>query len=192
MDPILRDFPHSFETERLTIRCPLPGDGAEVNAAILDSLDELRWWMPWAQTAPTVDESELYVRKAHVRFLAREDLPLLLFLKGATTMVGSCGLHRIDWAVPKVEIGYWVRTSYARQGYITEAVAGITAFAFDTLGAHRVEIRCDANNERSAAVARRLGFTHEGTLHCEDRAPLTNQLRDTFIFSKVRREENKA
>ena len=103
-------------------------------------------------------------------------------------MVGSSGLHRINWAVPKVEIGYWVRTPYAGQGYITEAVAALTDFAFTTLAAHRVEIRCDARNERSAAVARRSGFTLEGILRCEDRCPLTNELRDTMVFAKVKAE----
>lgn len=189
MEPILRDFPHSFESERLTIRCPLPGDGAELNAAILESIDELRRWMAWAQTTPTAEESERHVRQAHTRFLARENLQLLLFLKGTQTLVGSSGLHYIDWSAPRFEIGYWVRTAYARQGYISEAVAAISAFAFETLGARRVQIACDAKNERSAAVARRLGFTHEGTLRCEARCPSTGELRDTLIFAKVQPEE---
>ena len=88
--------------------------------------------------------------------------------------------------MPRFEIGYWVRTSYARQGYITEVVAGLTDFAFETLGAKRVEIRCDALNERSAAIPRRLGFTHEATLRQEDRNYFTHELRDTMIFAKIR------
>lgn len=188
MNDILRDIPDSFDSERLTLRSPRPGDGAAVNAAVLDSLNELRPWMVWAQQTPTVEENERYVREAHIRFLKREDLPLLLFLKGTRTMVGTSGLHHINWAVPKVEIGYWVRTPYAGQGYITEAVAAVTAFAFSTLGANRVEIRCDAKNERSVAVAQRSGFTLEGTLRCEDRCPMTNELRDTLVFAKVRGE----
>jgi hypothetical protein len=32
--PILMDFPESFETERLLIRSPLPGDGPELHAAV--------------------------------------------------------------------------------------------------------------------------------------------------------------
>ena len=42
--------------------------------------------------------------------------------------LGSSGLHRIDWDVPKFEIGYWCRTSLARRGYITEAVAKIEEY----------------------------------------------------------------
>ncbi|MCI0575365.1 MAG: GNAT family N-acetyltransferase [Chloroflexi bacterium] len=186
MENIMRDFPHSFETERLTIRCPLPGDGAELNVAIVESWDELGQWLPFATgTKPTVEESEANVRRAYLKFLDREDLRLSLFLKGTNTMVGSSGLHRIDWKVPRFEIGYWVQTRFARQGYITEAVAGVTDFAFNVLGAKRVEIRCDAENVRSAAVPRRLGFVHEGTLRNESRHHLTGQLRDTMIFAKV-------
>lgn len=185
MDAILRDFPHSFDTARLTIRCPMPGDGPALNAAILESLEELRPWMPWAKTAPTLEESEIHVRKNHAKFLAREDMPLLLFLKGTNTVIGGSGLHRMDWSVPRFEIGYWLRSSFARQGYMTEAVAGITEFAFEVLGAKRVEIRCDANNVRSAAIPQRLGFTHEGTLRHDDRHHLSGELRDTMIFAKV-------
>jgi RimJ/RimL family protein N-acetyltransferase len=186
MNDILRNIPDAFQSERLTLRVPHPGDGTAVNAAVLDSLTELRPWMPWAQQTPTVEDNELYVREAHIRFLKREDWPLLLFLKDTNTMIGSSGMHRINWKVPKVEIGYWVRTPYAGQGYITEAVAAVTEFAFTTLEAIRIEIRCDAKNERSAAVARRSGFTLEGTLRCEDRCPMTNELRDTLVFAKVR------
>ena len=188
MEPILRDIPLAFESERLTIRCPQPGDGAALNAAVIESLAELRPWMPWAQQAPTVAESEASVRKGHARFLQREDFWLLLFLKETETLVGCSGLHDPDWAVPRFEIGYWVRTSFAGQGYITEAAAAIANFAFETLGARRVQIACAATNERSAAVARRLGFTLEGTLRCEGRNPLTGVLHDSLLFAKVRPE----
>ncbi len=188
MKPILRDFPYSFETERLTIRGPLPGDGEELHTAVTESQAELKPWMPWAVDLPDAEGYEARVREGQVKFLAREDLWLMLLLKGTHTIIGGSGLHRLDWAVPRFEIGYWVRTAYARQGYITEAVAGITDFAFDVLGARRVEIRCDARNERSMAVARRSGFNHEGTLRCEDRHHLTQELRDTLVFSKIKQD----
>jgi len=186
MKAILRDFPEELETERLTIRAPRPGDGAEMSRALHESWAELQEWMPWAQGSPPAEaDSEARLREGRARFLTREDLWLLLFLKGTRTLVGSSGLHRINWNVPRFEIGYWVRTPYAGKGYITEAVSGITAFAFDVLGARRVEIRCDSQNLRSAAVARRCGFAHEATLRHDDRQPQTGDLRDTLIFVKL-------
>ncbi len=188
MNNILREIPDSFDSARLTLRSPQPGDGALVNAAVHDSIAELRPWMPWAQQLPSLDDSEVYAREAAARYFKREELPLLLFLKGTDTLVGSSGLHRIHWSVPKMEIGYWVRSAYAGQGYMTEAVMAITELAFITLNANRVEIRCDAKNVRSAAVARRSGFRLEGTLRCEDRCPITSELRDTLVFARIWQE----
>ena len=63
---------------------------------------------------------ERAVRGADARgtfgFILRQDLWLLLFEKGTSTIVGSSGLHRIEWEVPSFEIGYWVRTRYAGKG----------------------------------------------------------------------------
>jgi ribosomal-protein-serine acetyltransferase len=186
MDPIMRDFPYQFETEQLLIRGPQPGDGVEITAAITDSINELRPWMPWAAAIPTVEESEVRVRKKQLDYLARTDLWFLVFEKEMNVLVGNSGFHRIDWEVPKVEIGYWVRTQYGGKGYMTEAVQGITNFAFDKLSVKRVEIRCDALNVRSAAIPQRLGFVHEGTLRNEAKDHISGNLRDTMIFAKIK------
>jgi len=185
-NPILLDFPDGFETDRLIIRCPQPGDGAALNAAIIESLDDLRPWMPWAQIAPSLEESEERCRRARARFLTREDLPLQLFLKDGT-FVGGSGLHRINWDVPKFEIGYWCRASQQGKGYVTEAVRGITRLAFEHLGAERVEIRCDARHEKSRRVAERAGFALEACLRREARDH-HGDLRDTLIFALLREE----
>jgi RimJ/RimL family protein N-acetyltransferase len=180
--PILMDFPESFETERLLIRSPLPGDGPELHAAVRGSIEELSPWMPWPKEHRTVDESEASARRARVAFLQRSELRLHLYLKETDTLVGSSGLQGIDWEVPKFEIGYWCRTGFTGRGYITEAVLGITAFTFDTLGARRVEIRCDSSNFASARVAERAGFRLEGTLHNNEVAN-DGSARDTMIFA---------
>jgi RimJ/RimL family protein N-acetyltransferase len=177
--------PDHFETERLLIRAPQPGDGAIINEAIRESLEQLRPWMPWARVVPSAAESETFARESALRFRNHEDLPLMLIRKSDGRYVGGSGMHNISWDVPRFEIGYWVRTSLSGQGYVTEAVNGIAEMAFRKLDAVRLEIRCDALNERSAAVARRAGFTLEACLHKDSRAP-DGRLRDTLIFAKLR------
>lgn len=184
IDPVLLDFPDSFDTSRLTIRAPRRGDGARVADAVRESIEELRPWMPWAKELPTHEKSEARIRRAIAAWQTRTDLPLHLYLKDSDTFVGGSGLHRFDWDVRRFEIGYWVRTKFAGKGYISEAVNGITQFAFEHLNANRVEIRCDAKNVRSVAVAKRCGFLLEGTLRNQDLA-VDGSLRDTLIFSKI-------
>ncbi|AIQ56267.1 GNAT family N-acetyltransferase [Paenibacillus borealis] len=185
IDPILISMPESLKSSRLLIRAALWGDGAAVNEAVRESTAELSPWMPWAQHIPSVEESEASIRKSRLQFLDRSDIRLLLVHKETGQLVGSSGLHRIDWQVRKFEIGYWVRTSCAGQGYITEAVAAITDFAVQELQANRLEIRCDSRNTQSARVAERAGFTLEGILR-NDKLDVQGALRDTMIYSKVR------
>lgn len=66
---LLLEIPEKLESERLTLAAARAGQGAELNAAVVES---------------------------------------------------QGGLHTIDRAIPKFEMGYWIRTSCARQGYATE------------------------------------------------------------------------
>ncbi|MGG4554439.1 GNAT family N-acetyltransferase [Paenibacillus humicus] len=184
-NPILLDIPDCFESERLLIRAAKPGDGAALNEATLESIEQLRPWMPWAQEVPTPEDSETVIRRAHLSFIERTDLMLLLVLKETGQLVGCSGLHRINWEARKFEIGYWVRTSFSKQGFITEAAEAITNYAIQELQANRIEIRCDARNTPSANVAKRLGYTLEGVLRNESSAT-DGTLSSTMVFSKIR------
>jgi RimJ/RimL family protein N-acetyltransferase len=176
-------IPEVIRSERLTLRAPHPDYASEMNAAVAESIDELRPWMDWAQQVPTLTASRDQAQRSREAFLAHEDLQLILFC--GERIVGSSGLHRIDWAIPKFEIGYWVRTSEQRKGYITEAVATLTAFALKTLSAHRLEIRAGAENARSRAIPERLGFALEGILR-NDTLNVDGNLRDTAVYSRIR------
>lgn len=181
--PVLLDLPDAIETERMRLRSPLPGDGAAVNAAVHDTWEALHHWMPWARERPTVDDTEQHMRTARARFLTRDDLPMLMVARDGT-VIGSTGLHRMDWAVPRFEIGYWVRRTHEGQGYVSEAVRGLTRFALGMLGAQRVEIHCSHRNERSQRVAERCGFALDARLRNHAREP-DGALRDTLVYSLV-------
>jgi RimJ/RimL family protein N-acetyltransferase len=84
--------------------------------------------------------------------------------------------------VPKFEIGYWCHTRFTGRGCMTEAVLGITVFTFDTLGARRVEIRCDSRNLPSARVAQRAGFRLEGELR-NNEVGTDGEPRDILIYA---------
>ncbi len=187
-DPLLIDVPVRLDTPRLLIRCPQPGDGAAYLEAILASLDALKPWMPWAHEPQEPAGSEARARKFQADYLARADLVMAMFLRGddgsAGLLVGGTGLHRIDWSVPRFEIGYWCRSSHVGQGLVSEAVGALADMAFAQLRAQRVEIRCDDRNERSWRVAERCGFALEGVLR-KDTRDVDGQPRDTRVYARV-------
>lgn len=184
----LRDVPLEFVTDRLIIRAPMPGIGAELFESIQASLTELRPWLPWVHDPNLSPESvEAEARRAHARFLTRDDLRFHMFLRENGRLIGGTGLHRINWSVPKFEIGYWVDSRHTGKGYAYETSKGLTDFAFDRLKARRVEIRCDSLNARSKAIPERLGFEFEGEL-CNFMAAFDDptQIRNMLVYAKTK------
>jgi RimJ/RimL family protein N-acetyltransferase len=188
IDPLMIDIP-PLTSERLLLRAPCAGDGAALNEAMLESIESLKPWMPWAQQLPSLDQSELTCRQLAARFAQRTDLTLYMFERtaegGGGRLVGGTGLHRMDWSVPRFEIGYWCRPSLQGRGLVTEAVHLLARFAFDSLRARRVELRMSSTNAKSRAVAERCGFTLEGMLR-QDSIGVDGRPRDTLVYSRVR------
>lgn len=80
------------------------------------------------------------------------------------------------------EIGYWVSNRYAGQGLITESVNVLTQHAFSMWDAIRIEIRCDPENTKKAAIPKRLGFLLEAHFKKHRVQPASNKLSGTLVF----------
>ena len=170
---------------RVVVRPYRLEDADELFAAVEESRQHIWPWLPWGDQHQSVDDSRDFILRSQAKWLLREgDLNVGIFAADSGRYLGGAGLHIRGWDVPAFEIGYWLRGSAEGHGYMAEAVKLLTDFAFNTLGAQRVFIRCDARNTRSAAVAERLGFVREAHLRNEVR-DATGELRDTLIFSLI-------
>ena len=79
--------------------------------------------------------------------------------------VGMCGVD--NWSSTNVaQFGYWLAPGARGRGLATRAARLMTGWLFE-LGAARVFLTIQPENAASAAVARRAGFTYEGTLRAE-------------------------
>ena len=189
LEPLLIDVPERIHTERLILRCPRPGDGAALNRAVAETLEQLKPWMPWAQAMPSERESEATCRRMNGMFRLRQDLTLFMFERRGDDaegdFVGGTGLHRMNWTLRSFEVGYWCRRSHMGLGFTGEAVRAVTAMAFEALGARRVDIRMDARNEPSRRVADGCGFALEGVLRGEGLTP-QGAPRDTCVYARTR------
>jgi RimJ/RimL family protein N-acetyltransferase len=115
------------------------------------------------------------------RFDLDEEYGYGIFNRDGSQILGSSGLHtRIGEGA--LEIGYWIDKDHINQGLATENSAALTRIAFEVMHVRRVEIHCDPNNQASAAVARKLGYTHEATLR-ERSLNYDGQPSDSMIWS---------
>lgn len=182
--PALPTITPLLETERLILRVPALDDAPAINTAIAESMAELSRWMPWARNPQSLGDTERFVQDAIAWDESRDQFSRLMVEKANGRVLGALGLHDIDWGVPRFEIGYWLRTSAVGHGFVTEAVRRLTTWAFEELGAMRVEIRCDSRNLRSAAVAERAGYRLEAVLRQDSRAN-DGSLRDTRVYARL-------
>ena len=77
-------------------------------------------------------------------------------------MAGFCGVGCT--VAPEIELGWTLRREHWGRGLATEAARGALDYCFGTVGFERIVSVIDPDNERSLAVAWRLGMRQEGTL----------------------------
>ena len=81
----------------------------------------------------------------------------------AGKLIGSVRIHSVNHADQRAQIAIGILDSQALgQGYGTEAMRLLAAYAFDVMGLHRLGCRVLAFNERATAAYVKVGFVQEG------------------------------
>lgn len=182
MTQIFQNPIYRIETKRTVIRCYQPNDAPLLKQAIDESLNHLREWMPWAMSEPEpINKKIERIRSFQEHFKQGKDFIYGVFNLAEDMVLGGTGLHN-RLGGNALEIGYWIHADHVNQGLATEISAALTKIAFEVYKVGRVEIHCDPENLRSAAIPRKLGYNHDGTLR---RRVLDSKgvLRDAMIWS---------
>jgi ribosomal-protein-serine acetyltransferase len=170
--------------ERISVRPYQESDAQAVYEAIGESRDHIRPWMEFADKHQTVEETRDWLNVTRSAWILRSEMTTGIWERATGRLLGTLSLHPRDWEIGYFEIGYWLRASAEGHGYLTAAGCLVVEYAFTELNAQRLEIRCNAKNTRSAAVARRLGFVQEGCLRNDSTTP-DGSLRSTLIFGLI-------
>jgi len=122
---------------------------------------------PWEATWPEHDLSRAAFRArlgAYAREVALgEAYPFFIFRRADDTLLGAIRLFHVRRGVAQSgTIGYWLGQPFARQGHMADAVETLIRFAFQGLGLHRLEAACMPENNASASLLTKCGFSEEG------------------------------
>ena len=152
--------------------------------AVMRNQEHLQQFMHWMTPDYSIESSRKFMTEAVAKRKTRETLGLGIFR--GEELIGSIGFVKFDWNVRKTEIGYWISKVEEGNGIITRATKLLIDYAFDDLNMNRIEIRCSAENARSAAIPERLGFKKEG--HLRQAEFRNGHLHDFLIFGLLRGE----
>lgn len=138
--------PRMSDVARITEICRDPAIGHFTTVPVPYEPDAARWWVTFAE------ERLASGTGAH------------LVVEADGVVVAAVGLD-VNPADRAGRVGYWAAPEARGRGIATRATRLLCrwAFADDGLELERLELDTAATNEASNAVARKLGFTHEGT-----------------------------
>ncbi len=135
--------------------------------------------IPWNGLA----DVEAFAERAEAAFASGTGIGFAVRSVATHEIVGATGLWNVSRVDARLEIGStWVALRHQRTAVNTEAKRLLLAYAFETLGARRVEFKTDARNRTSRAALARIGATEEGTLRKHTVLP-DGYVRDTVYFS---------
>lgn len=174
-----------IETARLLLRPYRPSDYREWAALRRLSRAHLQ---PWEPLWPGDD-----LQPAGYRRRLRRDgedwhqgraYGFLIFLRQDRRLIGGIGLSNVRRGVSQSgTIGYWIGEPFTRNRLMTEAVGGLTRYAFDVLNLHRLEAVCLPHNAPSRRVLEANGFQHEGTVRSY--LKINGRWQDHFLFALI-------
>ena len=168
-EPQFSNPAYRIETNRLVVRCYNPSDAVMLAESITENIEHLRPWMPWVHSEPeALEEKVARLKRFRGMFDLGQNFVYGIFNPKDTRLLGGTGLHP-RLGAEELEIGYWIHKDFVNQGLVTESTAALIRVAFELIHVHRIEIHCDPANVASAAIPRKLGFRHEGTLRAKTR-----------------------
>jgi ribosomal-protein-serine acetyltransferase len=170
--------------DEITLRAWQESDIEQGFDLVMRNRDHLQQFMHWMSPDYSIESSRKFMTEGIARQKDGKELGLGIFR--GDELLGSIGMFGFDWKAQKVEMGYWISKDEEGKGIITRAAKLLIDYAFDELNMNRIEIRCSAENVRSAAVPERLGFKKEGYLR---QAEFRNgHLHDFLIFGLLRED----
>ncbi|MGN0064729.1 MAG: GNAT family N-acetyltransferase [Nocardioides sp.] len=151
--PVPPELP--VRTERLVLREPRLSDAADLADAYGDPA-----FMRYLLTEP-MTPAEVQVMLWRRREPGVPHRTLALTVEADGRAVGDLVLMLQGTALLTAELGWTVHPAHAGLGYATEAARALIRIAFEHYDVRRIVANLDGDNERSAALAERLGMRRE-------------------------------
>jgi N-acetyltransferase len=144
-----------------------------------------RWTLTQVQTPA---DMRTMVEAALAAAAEGREVPFATVERESGRVVGSTRYLSIDAHHRRLEIGYtWIALAWQRSAVNTEAKLLQLRYAFDSLGALRVEFKTDSLNDKSRAALRGIGAVEEGTLR-NHMVTDSGRRRHSVYFSVIEEE----
>lgn len=179
--------PAVLEGRGLRLRLWDPDRAEDVDTYLRGVSDpEFRRWNVPAQPATTRAQARAVLVARRHHFDRGTAAAFCVIDAGAGTIVGHLGINAIDRSQRLARVGYWVLPEARGRHVATRALLLGSAWAFGSLGLHRLELDHAVGHTVSCRVAERGGFRYEGTMRGRLFADSCRRaLRDAHLHARL-------
>jgi RimJ/RimL family protein N-acetyltransferase len=152
------------------------------------SVNEPETWDYSSKSAAGEEALKLYIEEALEARQAGTEYPFVVYDKTTGAYAGSTRFYDIQPKNDALQLGYtWYGKDFRGTGLNKHCKYLLLQFAFETLGAERVEFRADNRNDRSIAAMKSIGCTVEGVIRSH--MPLRDGTRRDSIILSILKDE---
>lgn len=177
----------AIATNRLILRRFEPADAVDMFQTWASD-DQVSCYMSWPPH-PAIETSQQVIADWVECYQNVAFYNWAIVIKATGQLIGSIGLIGVDNQNQRAEAGYCIGRAFWRQGYTSEALAGVLTFLFCEVGFNRIEARHDVRNPNSGGVMLKCGMVYEGTLRQYGIDRQGNPY-DSKIYASLRSEFN--
>lgn len=171
--------PKTLKTDRLRLRKTKPSDAEAIFRQYAQDI-EVTKYVSW-RAHRDFEETREYVRMCLLAWEVGKAFHWVIERREDNQLMGMI-IARVDGE--RLELGYVLARRFWRQGYMTEAVKGIIAWALKQKEIYRVWAVCDVDNLASARVMEKVGMQREGILRRWSVHPnLSDEPRDSYCYA---------
>lgn len=185
--PFEFDVASHLQSDRLTLKIPL--QTPETIIAFFEALQinrpEIHEWFSWVDGIQTIEHARENIGRINQKFIAKKNAQYFIYEKDTGDFCGMVGFMRYYPVHRRGELAYWMDKRKQGKGYMSEALALLEHDLFER-GVNRLSLHIDTGNAASEKMARRLGYTREGTLRDYIYSKQHGAFRDFHIFTKLK------
>jgi RimJ/RimL family protein N-acetyltransferase len=171
--------PKSLKTERLRLRKAKLADADAIFREYAQD-PEVTKYVSW-RAHQNLEETREYVQMCLLAWDVGKAFHWVIESAEDKQVMGMI-IARVN--AEKWELGYVLARPHWRQGYMTEALKAIIAWALKQKEIHRVWAVCDVDNVASARVMEKIGMQREGILKRWSVHPnMSEEPRDSFCYA---------
>ena len=173
-----------LEGERIALAFLEPEDSEEYLYLVDSSRESLSEWFPWIEKFSTMADAYARIESYQVQREMGNGGALGIRRLDDGALIGEVIIQWMDKKNFAASLGYFLGSEFEGEGYATEALTLVLHY-LQKWGMHRIEIAAAEKNEKSNALAKRLGFAFEGMAKDAEflHGKFLNHNRYSFIFA---------